>query len=605
MARYREDSVDRVRDAIDMVALVGAKTDLRRAGQARYEGLCPFHDERTPSFGIDPVKKLFHCFGCGAGGDAIDFVRETEGVDFKGAIELLADRFGVELEVAEEDPAEAARRAQRDRLLSLLERTAAYYERVLWDSPEASAARSYLLGRGLSEESLRAFRVGYSPSAWDRVMMASRRAGFSEAELVETGLVTRNREGRIYDRFRGRIMFPLWDSRGRVIGFGGRAMGEARGAKYINTPESRLFHKGNELYAAHLARPAAAKAREVVVVEGYTDVIALAQAGFENVVASMGTALTDAQVKRLAMLAPLARLAMDADTAGQEAMRRAARVAGDELDLRVVSLPAGEDPADLAVRDPERMRSLLADAQDVQLFLVKRALAGADLSSARGKDAVLRELGPLYAEIRSKVLAIEVLGLVSSSVDLSPEQTEALLREYRNAAPPDRGPRRPRDAGPSGSPGDDAAPAPARRMSRALSAVDEIERTFLSQCLALPGPGREALAKIDFEEHLTTPLHRRLAEHIRQHPDSPLDAAPPEDDELRAAIADLEARRSRDPASLATLDAQRLQLELRRLTRRLNAARRAGEPGVTEIAAQREQVQAQLDTAIERVMSTS
>jgi DNA primase len=605
MARYTEDSVDRVRDSIDMVALVGAKTDLRRSGQARYEGLCPFHDERTPSFGIDPAKKLFHCFGCGAGGDAIDFVRETEGVDFKGAIELLADRFGVELEVADEDPEEAARRARRERLFTLLERTATYYERVLWDSPEAEAARSYLLGRGLSEEALRSFRVGYSPSAWDRVMTASRRSGFSEAELIETGLVTQNREGRVYDRFRGRIMFPLWDSRGRVIGFGGRAMGEARGAKYINTPESRLFHKGNELYAAHLARPSAAKAREVVVVEGYTDVIALAQAGFTNVVASMGTALTDAQVKRLAMLAPLARLAMDADSAGQEAMRRAARVAGDELDLRVVALPPGDDPADLATRDPTRMRSLLDSAQEVQLFLIKRMLAAADLSSARGRDAVLRELGPLFAEVR-KVLAWDALDIISSAVDLTADQTREMLHGYRHAPPPsDRAaPRRARDSGDPG-PEQEAAPVASRRVSRELSSVEEIERTFLAQCLALPGPGLEALSAIDFEEHFTAPLHRRLAEHIRSHPEDALDAVPAEDAELRGALVDLEARRARDPSSVATLDAQRLQLELRRLTRRLNAARTSGEPGVTELAAQRERVQAQLDTAIERVMSTS
>ena len=598
MARYTEESIDRVRDAIDMVDLVGSRTELRRAGAARFEGLCPFHDERTPSFGIDPVKRLYHCFGCGVGGDAIDFVRETEGVGFIDAIELLADRFGVELEVAEEDPEEARRRAQRQRLISLLDRTASYYERVLWDAPEAEAAREYLSGRGLSREALEKFRVGYSPSAWDRVLMASRRAGFSEAELVDTGLVTRNREGRVYDRFRGRIMFPLWDSRGRVIGFGGRAMGEDRGAKYINTPESRLFHKGNEVYAGHLARSAAAKAREVIVVEGYTDVIALHQAGFENVVASMGTALTDAQVKRLAMLAPLARLAMDADTAGQEAMRRAVRVAGDELDLLVVSLPPGRDPADIALSEPDRLRELLGRGVEVQRFLVDRALATADLDSARGKDAALREIGPLYAETRNPVLAAELLDLVSSRVDLSVDQTRSLLTEYRKAAPPPR---------PVVRQGEAAEPVPerARRVSRPLSAVEEIERTFLAQCLALPAHGREALAAIDFDEHLSSELHRRLARHVLDHADAPLDGVPDDDAELRAAVIELEARRSRDVVSPAALDAQRLQLELRRLTRRLNAARQAGEPGVTALAVEREKVQKQLDDAVERSVNSA
>jgi DNA primase len=601
MARYTEDSIDRVRDAIDMVDLVGTKTDLRKAGVARFEGLCPFHDERTPSFGIDPVKKLYHCFGCGAGGDGISFVRETEGLDFVGAIEFLADRFGVQLEVAEEDPEEARRRAQRERLYSLLERTASYYERVLWEAPEAAAARTYLESRGLTEEALRTFRVGYSPSAWDRVMMASRKTGFSEAELLDTGLVTRNREGRIYDRFRGRIMFPLWDPRGRVIGFGARAMGEERGAKYINTPESPLFRKREMVYAAHLARAAAAKAQEVVVVEGYTDVIALHQAGFENVVASMGTAVTDAQVQQLKKLARTAFLAMDADSAGQEAMRKAARVAGDELDLVVVSLPEGRDPADLATADPAALRGLLESAVDVQLFLVRRSLSTANLTSARGKDTLLRELGPLYAEITNPVLAAEVLDLVSTRVDLSVEQTRELLAQYRNAPPPDGVPRR-AAAADEASVGDRPPPRP---LSRPLSAVEEIERTFLSQCLALPGQGREALARISFEEHLTSPLHRRMAELIRDHPTAPLDAVPDDDEELRSAISEVEARRSRDMASPATLDAQRLQLELRRLTRRLNAARQSGEPIVTELAAQREQVQAELHSAMERAMSTS
>ncbi|HEX8205392.1 MAG TPA: DNA primase [Solirubrobacteraceae bacterium] len=603
MARYTEDSIDRVRDAIDMVDLVGSRTELRRAGAARFEGLCPFHDERTPSFGIDPLKKLYHCFGCGAGGDAISFVRETEGVDFVGAIELLADRYGVELQVAEEDPEEARRRAARQRLLSLLDRTASYYERVLWEAPEASAAREYLAGRGLSREALEKFRVGYSPSAWDRVLMASRRAGYSEAELVDTGLVTKNREGRIYDRFRGRIMFPLWDFRGRVIGFGGRAMGEERGAKYINTPESRLFHKGNEVYAGHLARSAAAKKREIVVVEGYTDVIALHQAGFENVVASMGTSLTDAQVKRLAMLAPLARLAMDADSAGQEAMRRAARVAGDELALVVVQLPKGRDPADIALASPEEVEPMFSRAVEVQLFLARRVLDTADLSSARGKDLALRELGPLFAEIRNPVLASEVLDLISSKVDLAVDQTRGLLVQYRNAPPPDG--RAPRGRASSDPPDHQPVPEAARRVSRPLSAVEEIERTFLAQCLALPAQGREALDAIDVDEHLTSPVHRRLAVLVHDHPESLLDGVPEDDEELRSAASDLEARRSRDVASPATLDAQRLQLELRRLTRRRNAARQAGEPGVTAIAAEIEKVRQQLDEAVERSVNSA
>src|SRR5215208_4526041 len=221
MPRYTADSRERVRDAVDFIELVGARTELRRAGARRYTGLCPFHDERTPSFGIDPVEKLYHCFGCGEGGDVFKFVMETEGLDFGAALESLADRAGIELEREAEDPRAAQRRDRESRLLALLERTAAYYVRVLWESREAAGAREYLLGRGLDEATLREFRVGYSPSRWDRVLMASRTAGYTEQELLAAGLASRSRDGTgLFDRFRGRIMFPLADERGRVLGFG-------------------------------------------------------------------------------------------------------------------------------------------------------------------------------------------------------------------------------------------------------------------------------------------------------------------------------------------------------------------------------------------------
>src|SRR3954452_11971974 len=188
MARYTQESREKVRDAIDFAELVGARTELRRSGTNRLQGLCPFHEERTPSFGIDPVEKLYHCFGCGTGGDVFSFVMATEGLDFAGALEALAERYGVELERETEDPAEASRRVRRERLLALLERTAAWYVRVLWESAEAAGARDYLAGRGLSKGALREFRVGWAPDAWDRVLGASRRAGFTEAELEAAGL---------------------------------------------------------------------------------------------------------------------------------------------------------------------------------------------------------------------------------------------------------------------------------------------------------------------------------------------------------------------------------------------------------------------------------
>ena len=294
MALYTNESKDRVRDAVDFVELVSARTELRRAGPARYEGLCPFHDERTPSFGIDPAQKVYYCFGCQASGDVFTFVQETEGVDFKGALELLADRYGVELEREEEDPREAERRRRRERLLELLDAHDAPTTSATCGSPRRRAhAREYLQERGLGEEILREFRVGYAPSAWDRVLLASRRGGFSEQELYATGLAQRSKEnGRPYDRFRSRIMFPLADIRGRVLGFGARAMREEQQPKYLNTSDNDVYHKGSHLYGADLARAHATRAGEVILCEGYTDVIALHQAGMRNAVGLMGTALT-------------------------------------------------------------------------------------------------------------------------------------------------------------------------------------------------------------------------------------------------------------------------------------------------------------------------
>src|SRR6185312_8722200 len=290
MALISSESLERVKQAVDIVEVISAHTDLRRQG-ARWVGLCPFHEERTPSFSVDAGEKLYHCFGCGVGGDTIKFVEEKEGLGFAEAVELLAERYGVELEREQEDPRAEARRQHRRRLEELLDRTASFYASYLWDSEEAGKAREYLAERGLGEEVLRAFGVGYAPSAWDKILVRGQQAGFSPAELHGVGLVQRNQKGGEYDRFRSRIMFPIRDRRGRTLGFGGRAMRADQGAKYVNTAETDFFHKSDLLYGVDRAKAAIAKAARAVVVEGYTDVLALHQAGVEEAIAVMGTAI--------------------------------------------------------------------------------------------------------------------------------------------------------------------------------------------------------------------------------------------------------------------------------------------------------------------------
>ena len=286
MKRYTADSRDRVLDAVDMIALVSARTDLRRAGVDSYFGICPFHDERSGSFHVRPEEKHYHCFGCQVHGDPFTFVMETEGLNFKGALEALADRFGVKLETEAEDPEAASRRERRERLHKLLGRVATYYSRYLWEGREAQGARTYLLGRGLTEATLREFQVGYAPSAWDRILMASRKAGYSDEELLAVGLAQRSktRPGQVYDRFRERIMFPSADARGRVLGFGARAMRDNQRPKYLNTSDGELYHKRSQLFGIDLARASAARSGRMILVEGYTDVLALHQAGLPNAV---------------------------------------------------------------------------------------------------------------------------------------------------------------------------------------------------------------------------------------------------------------------------------------------------------------------------------
>src|SRR6266480_420919 len=381
MALYTKDSIDRVKDAVDMVELVGARSDLRRSG-TRWIGLCPFHDERTPSFSVNAEHRLYHCFGCGESGDAIRFVEATEALDFRGAVEMLADRYGVELRREEEDPQAEARRRRRERLLQLVERTAAYYERYLWESEEARRARDYLAGRGLGEQVLRNFRIGYAPSAWDRVSLGAQRDGFRPEELAAAGLAQRGRQGGLYDRFRGRIMFPLADARGRVLGFGARSLSGDRPPKYINTAENELYHKGRQLFGIDRARAAAAKKGRIVAVEGYTDVLALNQGGTTESVAIMGTALTQEQLAELSRAAGSVYMALDADSAGQEAMLRAARGARERsVELRVIAMPEGADPAELVARDgADAFEGLLSGAVTVAQFEGWLAPASADLS---------------------------------------------------------------------------------------------------------------------------------------------------------------------------------------------------------------------------------
>jgi DNA primase len=567
VALISPESLERVKQAADIVEVISQHTDLRRAG-ARWTGLCPFHEERTPSFSVEPQEKLYHCFGCGVGGDVIKFVEEKEGMGFAEAVELLADRYGVEIEREQEDPRAEAKRQQRRRLEQLLDRTSAYYANYLWESKEAAKAREYLAERGLGEEVLRAFGVGYAPSAWDKILVRGQQAGFSVGELHGVGLAQRNQQGREYDRFRSRIMFPIRDRRGRTLGFGGRAMRSDQGAKYVNTAETDFFHKSQLLYGVDLAKAAIPKSGRAVVVEGYTDVLALHQAGIEEAVGVMGTAITGEQVATLSGMVDEVVLALDADSAGQEAMLRAQRVAaGRRMRLRVAAMPAGVDPAEMMAEDggAERFAALIEKAEELTSFQVGLVLDRTDVTSPVERDRALAEVAPVLAGMGESASRDDLVRRVAERLDLEP----AMVMGRVVAAEPATGgeqPQQTRQATPQSQ-----APPP---RAAELTSRERRERALLAMCIAQPEEGREYLARLT-DAHLSA-TGIRAATWLRENPGDPASNLP-HDDEMAGLISELVMLSRDQPASREAMELNFLLLEQRRLEGEIAAAGERGD----------------------------
>ena len=411
VSRLADDWVERVRAASDVVEVIGQTVQLKRVGR-NWTGLCPFHNEKTPSFSVNPDRQFYHCFGCKAGGDVFRFVQETEKVEFLEAVELLSRRAGIP--IPERRPGERAVRAP---LLEALDQAATAYEQWLADPECGRAARAYLEGRGLSSETVRAFRLGVAPDGWEH--LSSRLAPkLGEAVLVQAGLAMR-REGRsgIYDRFRDRLMVPLIGPGGAVIGFGARAFGDQQ-PKYLNSPETPVYHKGGFLFGLETARRHADAAGEVVVVEGYFDAIALHQAGLAHTVATSGTALTADQARLLRRAAPRVALTYDGDDAGREAMMRSLAVLlAEGLEVVVVDLPQGDDPDTLVRRGgAEAWRALRAGGYDPVEFIQRHVLRGGGPGDPREKalQMVVRLASEVRDTIRARLLlerASQVFGL--------------------------------------------------------------------------------------------------------------------------------------------------------------------------------------------------
>jgi DNA primase len=579
MAQFTSDSIERVKEAADIVEVVSAYTDLRRSG-TRFTGLCPFHDERTPSFSVDPAGKLYHCFGCGVGGDVIKFVEEKEGLSFPDAIESLADRYGVELQRESEDPRAEEQRKRRTRLGELLERTGAFYASFLWDSPQAQKARDYLEGRGLAEEVLREFGVGLAPGKWDTVLVRGQRAGYSVEEMRAAGLVQASQKGRgDYDAFRSRIMFPIRDARGRVQGFGGRAVLADQKPKYKNSPEGELYRKRRTLFGIDRARPAITKAGRAAVVEGYTDVLACHQAGITEAVAVMGTAITPEQVRILAAYTDEVVLALDADRSGREAMLRAQTVAsGKRVRLRVARLPEGKDPADLLTDGDEaarrsaaeRFRGAVEEAEELPVFHVRTLLSDAERGSPAGRDRALDEAVPVIAAMPDSILRDELMREVADRLAADPGLVA------RRVAGSGRGGQRGPSAQPEPVGSDGGGEQVGTAAPRPLSSRERRERALLALCVAAPAEGMEFIDRLT-DAHLASPIARRAREWLAAHLEEPTAGLPRDDEELVSYVTELVMLAEREPASREAMELNFLELERALVDDRIAAARAGGE----------------------------
>ncbi|MCE8033520.1 DNA primase [Halomonas sp. MCCC 1A11057] len=446
--RFIDDLLARV----DVVEVVGERVQLKKAGR-NYSGLCPFHQEKTPSFTVSADKQFYHCFGCGAHGNALRFLMEYDKLRFPEAVEQLASRLGLEVpREGADDPRAQARERKRQEGVNLLELSASFFRERL-KMPEGQPARDYLVRRGLSEEVQRDFGIGYAPDDWEALKRHLSARGIAEAVQVEYGLlVQREESGRTYDRFRDRVMFPIRDVRGRTIAFGGRVLGDAK-PKYLNSPETPVFHKGRELYGLFEARQANPRLERVVIVEGYMDVVALAQFGIRNAVATLGTSTSEEHLARLFRMVNEVVFCFDGDKAGRQAASRALETVLPQMidgrEARFLFLPEGEDPDTLVRREgPEAFEDRVTCASPLSEFLFDQASRGRDLSRVEERERFASQVLKAAQRLPQGMLQTVLLAELARRTGVDQSRFEALMAQEQEAAVAPAGPEIAPVAGP-------------------------------------------------------------------------------------------------------------------------------------------------------------
>ncbi len=570
-----EDKIDEVRLAADVVDVVGKRVRLTKKGKD-FWGLCPFHGDSDPSFKVDRGRGTWHCFGCGEGGSVFTFVMKDEGLTFPEAVRELAARYGVELPSPKLTPAQRRKAELRQRLLRVLEMAGKFFTQQL-NSPSGRQAREYLFRRrGLDEDTVKAFGLGFAPDSWEELGRFLAAQNVPQDLAVEAGLlIRRDRGGGAYDRFRGRVMFPIRDATGRLVSFGGRMLGDGE-PKYMNGPESPVFSKSRTLYNLDQARSAMRKKDRALVVEGYFDVITCAACGYPETVAPMGTALTAQQVRRLKGQAAEAVLIFDGDQAGLRAATRSLPVfLAEEMPARVLLLPQGEDP-DTFLRNqgPEALEEALGQARPLVEMVLDSILADGDLDTPEGKSRVVGEAGEVLKGIKDPVTRWLYLERLARRLELPPQVVAARLGLPL----------------PAGAPGDRAAYAPPAPRRRGNICFDD-ERCLLELALASPQAARElyehgALAGLQDPglEAVAQAVCRLLERGAQPTPAAVMDAL--EDHSLGGLVSALaDAAPSLEPSTLGEQvrsylrgrARKQVQRELGELNKAIDAAFQAGD----------------------------
>ncbi len=420
-----QETIEEIRDRIDLVELISSVVMMKKRGR-NYVGLCPFHLEDTPSFTVSPDKQIFYCFGCQKGGNCIDFLMEYEHLTFPEAAEKLAARAGVPLPEKEMTPGEQKRQDERRRLFDVNEETARFFQEQLG---KAQACRAYLQRRDLSDEVIDAFALGYAPEGWEELKLHLRKAGFEEEELLRAGVVTKGESGKVFDRFRKRLMFPIADPKGKIIAFGGRIIGEGE-PKYLNSAETPLFNKSRNLYGLHLAGPHIRETGEAILMEGYIDVMSAHQFGLKNAVAPLGTAFTEDQAKLLKRYGQKVLLAFDGDGAGRKAALRSMEIlAKQDFRIRVLPLPDGMDPDDfLRKKGIAAWESLRENAPNHIEYLMERAFAEHDAHRAEGKADIVKALLTPLLSVKDAVEKNEYIRMIAQRLEIAEELLMADIR---------------------------------------------------------------------------------------------------------------------------------------------------------------------------------